>query len=236
MNDTILIITKLLLAHFIGDFVLQTKTWVKQKETRKFKSFHLYIHVLIHTILPIVFVWKKDFVTYALIIGVTHFIIDVMKTVFHKRKPVLWFILDQLLHLSVIFIIGILFTAGPEYFVKCMNHLPWVYITVYLFVTTPSSIIIRNIISFWQPGEDNDNKMIVAGIWIGMIERIFVVTFIIIGYWEGVGFLLGAKSVFRFKDMKRMEGNHQSEYILLGTLLSFGFAIAGGIILKMIYP
>ena len=37
-----------------------------------------------------------------------------------------------------------------------------------------------------------------AGEWIGMLERTLVLLFIVIGHWEAVGFLLAAKSVFRF--------------------------------------
>ncbi|MEP2348754.1 MAG: DUF3307 domain-containing protein, partial [Algoriphagus sp.] len=43
-----LILIKLILAHLIGDFLLQPTSWVKEKENRKAASPKLYIHVLIH--------------------------------------------------------------------------------------------------------------------------------------------------------------------------------------------
>ena len=36
----------LVLAHIIGDFYLQTDKCCKQKETRKFKSWFLYVHAI----------------------------------------------------------------------------------------------------------------------------------------------------------------------------------------------
>jgi hypothetical protein len=42
---------------------------------------------------------------------------------------------------------------------------------------------------------------------------------------EAVGFLLAAKSVFRFGDLKDDHDRMRTEYVLIGTLLSFGIAI-----------
>jgi hypothetical protein len=36
----------------------------------------------------------------------------------------------------------------------------------------------------------------------GYLERLFVFVFILTDHWEGVGFLIAAKSVFRFGDLK----------------------------------
>ena len=62
-----------------------------------------------------------------------------------------------------------------------------------------------------------------------MLERIFVFIFIIMGRWEGIGFLLAAKSVFRYGDLSKAEDRKLTEYILMGTLMSFGLAILIGI-------
>ncbi|MDR7212530.1 Ni/Fe-hydrogenase subunit HybB-like protein [Flavobacterium piscis] len=49
--------------------------------------------------------------------------------------------------------------------------------------------------------------------------------FIITSFWEGVGFLLAAKSIFRFGDLKENKEIKLTEYILIGTLISFALAI-----------
>jgi hypothetical protein len=69
-----------------------------------------------------------------------------------------------------------------------------------------------------------------AGQLIGMIERVLVLVFIFVGQWEGVGFLLAAKSVFRFGDLKDARDTKLTEYVLIGSLLSFGMAIITSLI------
>lgn len=54
--------------------------------------------------------------------------------------------------------------------------------------------------------------------------------FIVTGHWEAVGFLLAAKSVFKFGDLKESKDRKLTEYILIGTLLSFGIAMAVAIL------
>ena len=73
--------------------------------------------------------------------------------------------------------------------------------------------------------ESNDASLNNAGKYIGILERLFVFTFIIAGNWGAIGFLLAAKSVFRFGDLRESKDRKLTEYILIGTLLSFGIAI-----------
>ena len=51
----------------------------------------------------------------------------------------------------------------------------------------------------------------------------------LVGVVEAVGFLLAAKSVFRFGDLKDDKDRMRTEYVLIGTLLSFGIAIGIGL-------
>jgi hypothetical protein len=68
-----------------------------------------------------------------------------------------------------------------------------------------------------------------AGKYIGIIERLFVLVFILLGRWEAIGLLITAKSVFRFNDLKESNNRKLTEYILIGTLVSFGLAILAGL-------
>ena len=54
--------------------------------------------------------------------------------------------------------------------------------------------------------------------------------FIVIGRWEVIGLLIAAKSVFRFNDLKERNNRKLTEYILIGTLVSFGLAILAGLL------
>jgi hypothetical protein len=69
-----------------------------------------------------------------------------------------------------------------------------------------------------------------AGKYIGILERILVFVFVILDHWEAVGFLITAKSVFRFGDLKESKERKLTEYILIGTLISFGIAILIGLL------
>ena len=48
---------------------------------------------------------------------------------------------------------------------------------------------------------------------------------------EGIGFLLAAKSIFRFGDLNKAQELRNTEYILIGTLTSFAIAISIGLII-----
>src|SRR5690554_4823840 len=72
-----------------------------------------------------------------------------------------------------------------------------------------------------------------AGKYIGVLERLFILGFVIGNFWEGIGFLLAAKSIFRFGDLNNAKERHLTEYVLIGTLLSFGAAILIGLLFNL---
>ena len=49
---------------------------------------------------------------------------------------------------------------------------------------------------------------------------------------EGIGFLLAAKSIFRFGDLNKAREIKITEYVLLGTLASFTIALLVAFTLK----
>ena len=78
-----------------------------------------------------------------------------------------------------------------------------ILITGIVLLTKPTSIIIRNIISIWTPEKKaKDNSLENAGNYIGILERLFIFCFILTNHFEAIGFLLAAKSIFRFGDLK----------------------------------
>ncbi|ULC60741.1 DUF3307 domain-containing protein [Flaviramulus sp. BrNp1-15] len=223
---------KLILAHFIGDFLLQPQKWVNHKETHKHKSKFLYWHILVH-FGALILVLKADFSFWLgiLIIIVSHYVIDVIKL--HLKPKLnnrLLFGLDQFAHLLFIAIVVSMYE--PYEFNSNMLYAPkfLLLITSLLGVTVVSSILMKTIISKWYLKEDTDEESLEnAGSYIGMLERLFVFAFIVTQHWEGIGFLIAAKSVFRFGDLSKAKDRKLTEYILIGTLLSFGLAILFGI-------
>lgn len=65
-----------------------------------------------------------------------------------------------------------------------------------------------------------------AGKIIGRFERLLILLFVLTGSVAGVGFLLTAKSVFRFGDLKDDKTHKRAEYYLIGTLSSFTFGLS----------
>lgn len=231
-----MIFTKLILAHLLGDFILQPNSWVADKERRKLKSPYLYLHVLIHIVLSFVFLWNTDLWWVALLVGGTHFIIDASKLTFQTLKNrKRWFFIDQLLHILVI--AGISFYC-KEFSFGFLNNAEFLKILMAaLFLTTPASIFIKILLSSWTPVPETQSSLQTeslssAGKYIGILERLLVFTFIMVNHWEGVGFMVAAKSVFRFSDLAQAKQRKLTEYVLIGTLLSFGMAVLTGILIK----
>lgn len=228
-----IILAKILLAHLIGDFLLQPKSWVKEKEKKKSGSLKLYAHILIHAVLTLIALgfgqWKM-----VLVIAVSHGLIDAAKLHFQKEKnKIVWFILDQFLHLTVILLVWLNITGNFSMAQDLMaSEQLFIYAAAILFLTRPSAIIMTVVMQPWSSTIQNDDKssLVNAGQYIGMLERLFVFCFIITDHWEAVGFLLTAKSVFRFGDLKKSKERKLTEYVLIGTMLSFGLAIITGLI------
>ncbi|WP_223034990.1 DUF3307 domain-containing protein [Hanstruepera marina] len=231
------LIIKLILAHLIGDFFLQPKKWVKDKEKKKLKSPKLYIHVAIHIAIMFLIVWDLTKWPLLIAIGVFHFLIDTSKLLFQTKKTKrLWFFVDQLLHLLSIIIAFYIFTDNTLKADKLFTENTVLLLTCLLFLTQPVSIIMKAIFSKWNIKEltKGNESLKDAGKYIGMLERLLVFIFIVTGHWEAVGFLITAKSVFRFGDLKESKHRKLTEYILIGTLISFGIAIITGLLFTVL--
>ncbi|WP_299799976.1 DUF3307 domain-containing protein [uncultured Maribacter sp.] len=227
-----LIFIKLVLAHLIGDFVLQPTRWVLHKQSNKIKSKFLYLHVLLHFALYMLFLWDLSLWRIALIVTIAHFVIDVLKLYSNdlfKNKSIPFFI-DQILHILVIYCCAF-YTDLYTHTISLFENLDWYLVTAIVFVTYPAAIIMGMILEGMSNQIETDHKSLPnAGKYIGMIERLFVLIFIVIGRWEVIGLLIAAKSVFRFNDLKERNNRKLTEYILIGTLVSFGLAILAGLL------
>lgn len=235
MEQTILF-SKLVLAHLVGDFLLQPEKWVIHKEAKKWRSPYLYGHVILHVVLTALAFWNRQAWPLILLLGVSHYLIDLLKITFNKHHPRLWFFLDQLLHLIVLALAWYVYTKPDTIQLLTISPAMWVVITGYVFVTIPASVCIKVFFAKWDLAKSAQQLegLEHAGQWIGMMERILILTFVLVNQWEAVGFLLAAKSIFRFGDLKNSNEINLTEYILIGTLLSFSIAIFTGLILHHI--
>ena len=224
---------KLLLAHFLGDFVFQSNQWIKHKEKNKFKSKYLYIHILIHAILLFgVLGFKKQYYLPITFILFTHFVIDGLKLLRPINNDRILFFLDQLAHLTILFWVANdwSFNFDNQTYLTEKNLL---FLLAIVLLTSVTSIVLKVIFSIWKKEIEEiskkDSSLENAGKYIGMLERLLVFSFVLLNQWEAIGFLLAAKSVFRFGDLTKAKDRQLTEYILIGTLLSFGIAILIGL-------
>ncbi len=232
---------KLLLAHLLADFILQPTGWVHEKERLKHKSSKLYLHLLVHFGCMALLVWETGLLPAIIVITIVHGVIDYLKIQYQHSNRRGAFFLDQLLHI-VTLIIAVWVIQNNAFagygFAWNIYYLP--VITALVWLTIPCSIVIRNIMSAWSSqiqfkSTDIETKSLQnAGKIIGILERVLVFIFIMVNHWEAVGFLITAKSVFRFSDLKLAQDRKLTEYILIGTLLSFGTAIVTAIITQYI--
>ena len=229
-----IVFVKLLLAHLIGDFILQPTSWVIDKETNKYCSIYLYLHTFLHFILAWVLVGKLEFVWFATGLAVSHGFIDFLKLNFQTSETKrIWFSVDQILHFLVIVAITLIY-SNNQIDLKFFGNQSWIVFTGFILLTKPTSIIIKNIISIWTPeSKTDDDSLQNAGNYIGILERLFVFCFILMGHFDAIGFLLAAKSIFRFGDLKEAKDRKLTEYVLIGTLLSFGIALLIGLLVKI---
>ncbi|MEZ4793012.1 MAG: DUF3307 domain-containing protein [Gelidibacter sp.] len=232
-----MILLKILLAHIIGDFILQPQKWVEEKEHKKLKSPKLYLHIAIHVALLFLLLWDFALWPLVLAIGGSHFIIDAIKLISQTKKTKrLWFFVDQILHIVAILAIYYFYFKSTVALQQYLTEQNLLLLTCLLFLTLPVSIIMKTIFLKWDISSlTQDNESLEdAGKYIGILERILVFIFIILDHWEAVGFLITAKSVFRFGDLKESKHRKLTEYILIGTLISFGIAIFVGILFKFL--
>ncbi len=228
-----ILLFKLLIAHIIGDFFLQPQKWVLEKEQKILKSPKLYFHIAIHIILLFIILWDASLWLPIAIIGVSHLIIDVVKLLIQKKKTKrLLFFIDQLLHVLVILLVYFVFTNSEFNLNDLLTQDNLLLLFCLMFLTIPVSIIMKTIFSKWNISKltEGNESLKDAGKYIGILERILVFIFIVADHWEAVGFLITAKSVFRFGDLKESKHRKLTEYILIGTLISFGIAIFIGLL------
>ena len=230
-----------LLAHILGDFVLQPNSWVAHKQRYKIKSIYLYLHIVLHfLLLCLVTRFNTAYIPIIIFIAAMHGGIDSLKLYAqNKRTAKNWFFIDQFLHLLVLFLSVQYMCSFSFQRIIAVLYTPKVvaFITAFLLATYVTAVIQKVLLSRWmfqlKPNNKPSNN---AGMYIGLLERSFVFLFVVLNFWSGIGFVLAAKSIFRIGDLTRSKDVAVTEYILIGTFLSFGFGILFGLLYKYCLP
>lgn len=225
-------ITKLLFSHLLTDFVLQRKSWIDDRNKRHFSSPYLYLHTVITGAVALFFI-GFEYWYFALVIFITHTLIDGWKS--YRPDTFTYFLIDQVLHLLVI--LGCWYFAffdwpGVQtYFTRVgTNFNLWVVLTAFLFLSFPSGIIIEKMTRNWRKDLDDASGLARAGKWIGILERIIILIFLLQQQYAAIGLLITAKGLLRFNEKEKDRQEQKTEYILIGSLISVAFSLITGIV------
>ncbi|HRN56898.1 MAG TPA: DUF3307 domain-containing protein [Agriterribacter sp.] len=225
---------KLILSHLLADFVLQPKKWIDDRCARHFLSPWLYLHTFIAALLALVFI-GFPYWYFGLVIFISHTLIDGWKS--YRPQTVVYFLIDQFMHLLVITACWLYtfcsFPAIQEWLRLLGNDSTfWLLTTAYVFLSLPAGIMIGQMTRTWSDQLPRSAGLANAGKWIGILERILILTFLLQDQYAAIGLLITAKGLLRFSEKDRQE--EKTEYVLIGSLISFSIAVITGIIVKYI--
>lgn len=226
-----------MIAHVLTDFWMQPTVWIDGKRDSGPSSKYFIYHILLTTLAAAIMTFDLKLWYVPLIIGVTHFLIDWWKSNAGSDRLVI-FLIDQAAHIAVIVTVS-LWVVGDEFHLMdvqgYLHNVPLLlYCLSYMLVVFPAGYLISKATKRWQReirfGKDEpDDSLDKAGEWIGWLERVLVLSFILIGEFSAIGFLIAAKSILRFNSVVHSE-RKRSEYVLVGTLMSFSYAVIVGLL------
>ena len=242
MNNNLVIFLQLLLAHVLTDFVLQPGSWVRHKREFKAASGYLYFHSFLAGFLSYLLLQQWSQWEIPAIIAITHFFIDLWK-LYQKEDNLKIFLWDQFLHFLVIVFVSLYLAESLDKLLPEMKR--WltsaeflVVVIAYLLIIFPAGFLIGKATQRWEkeightPGNTSLQS---AGRYIGIFERILVLTFILTNNFSAIGFLIAAKSILRFSDKSEIGARKQTEYVLIGTLMSFAITIIIGLLARQFF-
>ena len=227
-----IVLVQLTLAHLLTDFFLQPTRWVLDKELRKERSPYLYAHVALTGAVAGLFTGSLGA---ALFVAVTHLGIDLWK-LYQPAPSFKTFLLDQFFHgiilaITWLFLIQGFDQLGQILMVFSRDFRTWALLTAYVFCTYPLGFVVGMATSRWRDQVASPRGSLnEAGKWIGVLERLLILTFLLNDQFEAIGLLVAAKALLRFRD----DDLKLTEYVLIGTLLSFTLTVAVGLALKKV--
>ena len=246
----------LLAAHVVADFLIQF-SWIIRNKTDP-RVFALHLALVAATAILALGAFSFDTVAPWIaiaIIVVSHGVLDGVKTfaftdewlATRPRWRFALFSLDQLGHL--IFIALAAWMASSAF---ADGHWAWSLpdrgtallelMTIgagFLIATRAGGFAIGIFMErFNLPGLETksvqdleDRGLPEAGTWIGLLERTLGFVLILMGQFQALGFLIAAKSILRFQYAR--DRSH-SEYVIIGTLASVGWAIAAALLTQTV--
>ncbi len=216
----------LIFAHMLADFVFQTNRMVANKRHPAMLAAHL--AVVLATAVAATGNPHPALVALAL----AHLATDAVKT-FLLPKGLGAFLGDQAAHLATLGVVaalvpGLWADGLWAAFAPLTAPLPGLMAVIAgaILATRAGGFAIGLLMAPWARELDGHGGkgLTDGGQAIGLLERGLIFLLVLTGQPEGIGFLIAAKSVLRFGTVG--DDRAVSEYVIIGTLASFGWAIA----------
>ena len=235
------LLAALLAAHLLADFFFQPLSWIQDRLARHYRSTKLIYHVSVHALLSflVLFFWQGlagwgwqfwEPALMAALIALSHYLIDLAKS--YCPRTTRYFLIDQALHLLVLVWVWLMvsnsWTQLDAFWARLADLRTWLLLLAYLLVMRPTSVLVAHLLKSFG-AEASPDASPNTGHAIGVTERILILTLVLLGQYAGVGFVLAAKSIFRFGDLTRHADRKMTEYVMLGTLLSVTFTLLIGL-------
>jgi hypothetical protein len=188
------------------------------------------------------------------VIAAVHVLVDWLKSLLSRnlgaRQRLLVFFADQFVHLATIAVAWEVTQLIPSqeivhfysvYFApKTLSVLRSVtgltlngilaIASAYVFAVFGGAVLVRMVLDGFEllrdPGIDTKN-----GRYIGMLERMLMVTLVVANALPSIAFVIAAKALARFQQLSEFRF---AEYYLIGTLSSTLIAITAGVALKAV--
>lgn len=225
------LLVRLLLAHLLADFVFQTKFMLADK---KWLSKGMGAHIA--TVGLATFLFSLDW-QITLIVAFSHWIMDSLKIQWQQTKEKeqkALFFLDQAVHVGVILLVWVFRCGnGKEFFraiaVPFTHYAASLLVLAYVWVIWPVGFLLKYALDGVARTSSRtlqSAKIEHGGRLIGQFERIIILTFVLLNQYAAIGFLMTGKSIIRFA---QNDENLRSEYILMGTMMSYAISILTGV-------
>jgi hypothetical protein len=220
----------LLFAHVVADFVLQSN-WIVANKARP-AGFAAHTALVLATLL--VSLGQLHPALFGL--AALHMVIDLIKT--RLPQGLAAFLADQALHLISLAALSLwqpnLWALSPY---ASLTALPAILtlLSGAIIATRGGSFAIGLLMAPFAaqiPSEHAPASLPGAGRLIGILERGLIFALVLFGQAGGVGLLIAAKSILRFGVVK--DDRALSEYVIIGTLASVGWAILAAFATQML--
>ncbi|MEE2943887.1 MAG: DUF3307 domain-containing protein [Pseudomonadota bacterium] len=221
----------LVAAHVLADYVFQSTKVAANKHRIGYLAIHGFIVFGTAALLT------GSFTTPIYVLTALHITTDFFKASYernalNRNKPKInAHVADQLIHIGTLTAVAYFAPTlwGTGLWAQSPDWLPHLLLLLAgaIYATRAGGFAV-GILMHSYGSEFSKDSLPGGGQMIGFLERGLIYILILAGLPIGIGFLVAAKSVLRFETAKEgdaHENRRRSEYVIIGTLASFGWAI-----------